>query len=118
MEQFELVQKSLTRDADLHGQYEAWRARRDDFNARLYKRDPATIKEAWQRYYFKGEMPNDAPAPKDHVNKRRMNAPEAGPVGRVADRLVNAKALCHKPPFDFGAGPDGPVSRSAGVAQW
>ena len=35
LEQFELVQKSLTRDADLHGQYEAWRAR-----ARRLQRPP------------------------------------------------------------------------------
>ena len=68
-----------TRDADLHGQYEAWRARRDDFNARLYKRDPAAIKEAWQRYYFKGEMPDEVgPAPKEHVNKRRMKSLKLG----------------------------------------
>jgi hypothetical protein len=78
VETFELVQRDLVSDSDLHGQYEAWRARRDDFNARLYKRDPATIKEAWQRYYFKGEMPIEAPAPKAHVNKRRMKALKLG----------------------------------------
>ncbi len=79
LEDFELVQKSLTRDADLHGQYEVWRARRDDFNARLFKRDPGAVKEAWQRYYFKGEMPDDTgPAPKAHVNKRRMKALKLG----------------------------------------
>ena len=79
LEEFELVQKSLTRDVDLYGQYEAWRARRDDFNARLFKRDPGAIKEAWQRFYFKGEMPDDTgPAPKAHVNKRRMKALKLG----------------------------------------
>ena len=79
LETFELVQKSLNRDAELHGQYEAWRARRDDFNARIAKRDPATIKEAWQRYYFKGEMPDDTgPAPAAHVNKRRMKPLKLG----------------------------------------
>ena len=79
LEDFELVQKTLVGDADLHGQYEARRARRDDSpNARLYKRDPAAVKEAWQRYYFKGEMPTDAPAPKAHVNKRRMRSLRLG----------------------------------------
>ena len=79
LEGFELVQKPLERDADLLGQYNAWRARRDDFNTRLYKRDPGAVKEAWQRYYFKGEMPDDTgPAPKAHVNKRRLKPLKLG----------------------------------------
>ena len=79
LEDFQLVQKSLDRDPELRGQYEAWRSRRDDFNARLRQGDPGTIKEAWQRYYFKGEMPDDTgPAPKAHVNKRRLNPLKIG----------------------------------------
>ena len=36
-------------------------------------------KEAWQRYYFKGEMPDGSgPAPKAHVNKRRLKALKLG----------------------------------------
>src|SRR5438874_2568674 len=73
LEDVELVQKSLDRDLDLRGQYDAWRARREEFNTRLFKRDPGAMREAWQRYYFKGEMPDDrGPAPKVHANKRRM----------------------------------------------
>jgi len=31
------------------------------------------VKAAWQRYYFRGEMPDDTgPAPKSHTNRRRM----------------------------------------------
>jgi hypothetical protein len=79
LEACDLVQKSLDRDLDLRGQYDAWRARRDDFNSRIYKRDPAAVKEAWQRYYFKGEMPDDTgPAPKAHVNRRRLKALKLG----------------------------------------
>ena len=79
VETVDLVQKSLDRDLDLKGQYEAWRGKRDDFNARLYKRDPEAVREAWQRYYFKGEMPDEVgPAPKTHVNKRRMKAVKLG----------------------------------------
>ena len=79
LEGFDLVQKSLLHNADLHGQYEAWRARRDDFNNRLFRRDPETMREAWQRYYFKGEMPDDTgPGPKAHVNKRRLKALKLG----------------------------------------
>jgi len=73
LERFELVQRPLERDLDLLDQYEAWRARRDAFNERLYKREPMAVKEAWQRYYFKGEMPTETdPPPKAHVNKRRL----------------------------------------------
>ena len=79
VETFDLVQKSLDRDEALRSQYEAWRSRRDDFNTKLYKRDPGTVKEAWQRYYFKGEMPDDTgPNPKSHVNKRRLKPLKLG----------------------------------------
>jgi hypothetical protein len=78
LETFDIVQRPLESDLELLGQYEAWRARRDDFNARLYKRDPATMREAWQRYYFRGELPDDTPAPKTHVNKRRLKALKLG----------------------------------------
>ena len=43
--------------------------------------DPDTIREAWQRLYFKGELPEEAPqagAPADHVNKRRLKSPRLG----------------------------------------
>jgi hypothetical protein len=38
------------------------------------------MKEAWQRFYFKGEFPEEieAPAPSTHVNKRRLKAPKVG----------------------------------------
>lgn len=79
LESVEIVQKSLERNPDLQGQYEAWRARREDFNTRLFRRDPETMKEAWQRYYFKGELPVDTgPAPKGHVNKRRLKPLKLG----------------------------------------
>jgi hypothetical protein len=79
LEDFELVQKSLDRNPDLRDQYEAWRSRRDEFNARLRQGDEGAIKEAWQRFYFKGEMPDEtSPAPKAHVNKRRLNRLKLG----------------------------------------
>jgi hypothetical protein len=76
----EPVQRSLGTNPPLMQQYEAWRDRRDEFNKRLARFDPAAIKEAWQRFYFKGELPADTglPPPKDHVNKRRLKAPRLG----------------------------------------
>jgi Family of unknown function (DUF6065) len=73
LEEFDLVQRSLEREPELSGQFDAWTARRAEFNDKLFRRDPETVREAWQRYYFKGEMPDDSgPAPKEHVNKRRL----------------------------------------------
>jgi hypothetical protein len=41
------------------------------------------MKQAWQRYYFRGEFPDAAESrPEGHVNKRRLDAlpePEAAP---------------------------------------
>ncbi len=49
------------------------------FNAGIEKGNPTTLKEAWQRFYFRGELPEDTgPAPKDHVNKRRMKRTRIG----------------------------------------
>jgi hypothetical protein len=79
LEQFNVVQRSLEGNKALKDQYEAWTARRTEFNKRLHNRDPETVREAWQRFYFKGEMPDDAgPAPAEHVNKRRLKAPKLG----------------------------------------
>ena len=79
LETFDVVQRSLASDDVMRGQYEAWTRQRTGFNERLFKRDPTTVKEAWQRFYFKGEVPEEAgPMPKDHVNKRRLKAPRLG----------------------------------------
>ncbi len=79
LEAFDLVQRPLERDMELVGQYEAWRKQRSDFNAKLFKREPGAVKEAWQRYYFRGELPDDTgAAPKVHTNKRRLKALRLG----------------------------------------
>ncbi len=37
------------------------------------------MKEAWQRFYFKGELPDDTgPPPKAHTNKRRLKPVRLG----------------------------------------
>ena len=70
---FDVVRKSLTADTELHGQYEAWYRQRDAFNRAIYRKDPSATKEAWQRFYFRGELPEEAgPRPEGHVNKRRL----------------------------------------------
>ncbi len=78
-EQVQPVLRSLASDPALTQQYNVWMRERNSFNARLGKRDPEAIREAWQRYYFRGEIPEDlGSAPADHVNKRRLKAPRIG----------------------------------------
>ena len=79
MDQVQPVQRSLASDLPLSQQYDAWIRERESFNKRLGAGDPDAMREAWQRFYFKGEIPDDlAPAPKDHVNKRRLKPMKIG----------------------------------------
>jgi hypothetical protein len=76
LEEVEVVQRPLESDAALAERYDAWARRRDDFNTKLFKREPDAVKAAWQRYYFRGEEPGEVEtAAIDHVNKRRLAAP-------------------------------------------
>ena len=79
LETFDVVFKSLDNDPDLHGQYEAWAKQRTRFNDRLFRRDPEAVKAAWQRFYFRGELPEEIDyKPEGHVNKRRLQGPRRG----------------------------------------
>jgi hypothetical protein len=73
------ITKSMNRNPDLRGQYDAWYKTRAEFNDRLMKQEPEAMREAWQRFYFKGELPEDTgPPPTSHVNTRRLKTPKMG----------------------------------------
>ena len=77
LEQVDVIRKRLENEPDLRAEYEAWYKQRQAFNDRLGKRDPEAVREAWQRFYFKGEMPDEAGRqPAAHVNKRRLKSPK------------------------------------------
>ena len=79
IEAFDVVYRSLDTDPELKGQYEAWAGKRTQFSARLFRREPDAVKAAWQRFYFRGEVPDDSDyKPADHVNRRRLKAPRRG----------------------------------------
>ena len=79
MEQVQPVIRRMESDPELRAQYDVWQKHRSDFNRRIFSFEPEAMKEAWQRYYFKGEFPEEvAPAPETHVNKRRLKAPRFG----------------------------------------
>jgi len=67
--------RNIQDDPDLEGQYKAWREKREEFMVRFRERDPETLKQAWQRFYFKGEYPDGTPTAASHVNKLRAPAP-------------------------------------------
>jgi hypothetical protein len=74
---FQPVIKSLDDDAELKERYEAWRDSRDGFNKKLAEHDKDAVKAGWQKYYFKGEMPDNlGEAPPDHMNRRRLKTPK------------------------------------------
>ena len=60
----------------LEAQATAWKERRDEFMRLLHAGDPATLKEAWQRFYFLGKLPDGSAADTaGHVNKLRLAEP-------------------------------------------
>jgi hypothetical protein len=67
--------RNLDDDAELKAQAMAWMERRVDFMKRYQARDPATVREAWERYYFVGRLPDGGEAPTDHVSKLRLPDP-------------------------------------------
>ena len=66
---------ALESNSELAAQHRAFREKRDQFMARFRAGDPSTLKQAWQKYYFKGELPDDAKVIGDHVQKLRLAAP-------------------------------------------
>jgi hypothetical protein len=70
---------SLDSDAKLHAEYQAWRQKREDFMARFRAGDEATLKEAWQKYYFNGVYPSD---PNKRAASHKAKVRLASPVDK------------------------------------
>ena len=81
IERFQPVRRPVDSDGDLALQYRKWSEVRTDFNTRMAAGDPEAAREAWQKFYFRGEFPDRiAEAPDSHVNKRRMSSLPEVPV--------------------------------------
>jgi hypothetical protein len=78
LEQVEPEIRDLADDPELQAQALAWKARRDEFMQRFRAHDMATLKAAWQRFYFVGRHPDGSGAGEGHVTKLRL----ADPVDR------------------------------------
>jgi hypothetical protein len=75
LEAVQPILRDMNSDPAFKDQFEAWNTQRGEFNKRLAKGDAETIKQAWQRFYFKGEVPEEkGVAPQSHTNRRRLKA--------------------------------------------
>jgi hypothetical protein len=75
----------LQADGELSSQYLAWRGKREEFMASFRAGDPATLKEAWQKFYFKGALPTAPVTVDDHVQKMHLAEPiEVGASSIIA----------------------------------
>jgi hypothetical protein len=67
--------RDIADDPELRDEMEGWAARRAEFMARFDAGDPQALREAWQRYYFKGRYPDGVAAEREHSAKLRVATP-------------------------------------------
>ncbi|HEX4293389.1 MAG TPA: DUF6065 family protein [Rhizomicrobium sp.] len=79
------VVKPVASEPDLERQLGVWRDKRVEFMRGYNALDPAVLKQAWQKFYFRGELPEAGTKAPSHEQKLRLNEP----------RFENGK----KPPF-------------------
>ena len=65
----------LTSEPELLRQYQVWREKRDEFMTRYRGGDAATIKQAWQKFYFEGKYADGADAGAPHTSKLQAPMP-------------------------------------------
>ncbi|MEM9964008.1 MAG: DUF6065 family protein [Asticcacaulis sp.] len=75
LDEVQPIVKPIEADADLKAQFELWSESRAAFNQSLINRDPGAMKQAWQKFYHKGELPDKSEAPPEHINRRRLKPP-------------------------------------------
>ena len=59
----------------LAAECEAWKQSRATFIDKLQQRDEETMKQAWQRFYFKGETATGDSGATDHSSRMRLAVP-------------------------------------------
>ena len=73
---FDVVFRALDSEPELKNQWASWTRSRALFGNSVARGDPDAVKAAWQRFYFRGEAPEQAgDKPVDHVNRRRLTTP-------------------------------------------
>ncbi len=68
---------SLDDDPELRAEYNGWREKRSDFIQRIDNKDPAALKEQWQKYYMTGRLATSGEkTDATHYNKRKLKKPK------------------------------------------
>jgi hypothetical protein len=62
---------------DIMAAYAEHRQLRLEFNDRLSKGDPETVRQGWQKWYFRGQTPAGDPGNPLHLSKMRLSPPRA-----------------------------------------
>ena len=65
----------LAENSELAAQFQAYRDARVNFISALEEKDPATVKQGWQKWYMRGENPFGAERNPDHASKLSLAAP-------------------------------------------
>lgn len=72
------VLHDIADDPKLRASYESARDSRQDFSARLARREPEALRQGWQRDYLHGRDPTGTFEPFFHLSKRRLREPREG----------------------------------------
>jgi len=73
LEETEPVLLDLESDPELTRDYRMWREERDWFRVSARAGDPQAVREAWQKFYFHGELPSGRRWTDDHTRKLRLS---------------------------------------------
>lgn len=65
----------LESNPELTQDYRTWREERDWFRVSSRAGNPEAVREAWQKFYFHGELPSGKRWTDDHTRKLRLPAP-------------------------------------------
>ena len=112
----EAVEPELHRLEDnptLQAEKERFQKERAEFRARLEAKDEEAVRQGWQRYYFRGQMPTGTKAPESHVNRLRLAA-VADKRGTPVESLFANPA--NQPPEPARAAMQAPAANAA-IAQ-
>src|SRR5262245_6713634 len=70
---------SIMQEPALHESYRTWSEARQDLNKRLSANEPEAVKQGWQKWYPRGETPDNAPVSALHVSKLKLAEPRIKP---------------------------------------
>lgn len=81
-ERIEPELRSIHADPKAEQQMAIWRESRADFAGRLKQREASAVEEKWQKGYYRGQMPDGGPGPRDHKIKLRVDPFEEKKPGK------------------------------------